>query len=94
MVRRGHAGKRGEVHVPMGSVDDVLVYLVGDHESIDLLRQAGDELELGTGEDAAGRIGRIAEDQRLGFLRKGSPQLVRIECEGRGPQRHVDGLGS
>jgi hypothetical protein len=61
--------------VPVRGVEDVLVDLVGNDEGIGLLGEAGDEVELGPGEDAAGGIGRVAQNEGLGFLREGAAQV-------------------
>jgi len=67
-----HARQRRKIDMPVRRIDDVLVDLVRDDERIVLFRQLGDEKQFLAREDFAGWVGGIAEDQRLGFLRKGA----------------------
>ena len=55
-----HAGQRGHVHVLVGSVDDVLVHLVGDAVGVVLLAQVGNKSELLARKDLATGVGRVA----------------------------------
>ena len=77
----------------MRCVDDVLVGLVGDDEGIMLFGEIEDQLQLGPGEDFAGGVGGIADDDGLGPLSKGAGEFIGIKAELRRAQRDVDGLG-
>ena len=87
-----HSRKGGEVDVPVGGVDDVLIDLVGDDIGVVFLRQGGDDLQLHPGEDPAAGVGGVAENQGLGPLTEGVLQDLWVEAEVRGRQGHVDGL--
>ena len=60
-----HAGQGGKVDVPVGGIDDVLIYLVGDDIGIVLPGQVGDELQFLAGEDLAAGVGGVAQDQEM-----------------------------
>ena len=65
----------------------VLVDLVGDDEHVVPAGEFGDELELGSGEDLAGRVVRRVEQDQLRPLAECGGQLIRIEGEVR-PAQH------
>ena len=76
------------------SVDDVLVGFVGDDERVVLFGQTQDGQQLSTCEDLAAGIRGIADDDRLGLLREGLGELIRVEGEIRRAQWHVDRFGA
>ena len=89
-----HARQAGEIYVLVGGVDDVLVHLVGDDPHVVLLGQARDCLKLGACEDAAARVGGVAQDERFhALLRHGGLERGLVEGERGRHERHVDGLG-
>ena len=64
-VRSRHAGQGGQRHV-LAVEDQVLVDLVGDRDQVVLDAHGGDRLELGPGEDLAGRVVRGVEQHARG----------------------------
>src|SRR5687768_6467774 len=62
-------------------VNYVLVYLVGEAQSVELFAKFGDKLHLVARVDLSSWIVRIADDDRLCLFIERSPQLVTIENE-------------
>ena len=75
-------------------VEDVLVDLVGDRDHVPLPAERGDLLELLAGEDGAGRVVRVAEDDGLGPVVEGGGQLVGVEGPAGGADRDEPGGGA
>ena len=82
------------VDVLMRGIDDVLVRLVGDDKGIVLFGEIEDHLQLGTGEDLAGGVGWIADDDGLGTLCEGACEFIGIKAKLRRTQGDVNGLGT
>ena len=72
----------------------MLVHLVGNDVGVVLLGQIRDDLQLLPGEHPAAGVGGVAQHQRLGMLAEGVLQHLRVEGEGGGHQRYIDGLGA
>ncbi len=75
-------------------VDDVLVDLVGDGDDVPLAAERGHGLEVLAREDRAGRVVRIAQDDRLGPVVERGGQLAEVEPPVRRPERHEPRLGA
>ena len=88
-----HTGQRGKIGMLIGSINDMLVHLVGDHEGIVLHNNARNFHELLTAEHSPRGIGGIAQNKRLGPVLKGLLKLLRIEGKIGGMQGHIYGLG-
>ena len=78
----------------VGSIDDVLVDLVGDDVDVVLGGHLRNGQKFLPGEHPAAGVGGVAQHQCLGVLAEGGLQLVHVKGEGGGMQRHVDGLGA
>ena len=90
-----HAGQRGHIDVLVGRIDDVLIDFVGDAVDVVLFAQVGDKVELLARKDLAAGVGRVAQDNGLGFVvAEGRLEDLAIEVEGGRVQRHVDGLSA
>ena len=70
----------------------MLVDLVGDNIGIVLFCQIRDDLQLGTGKDAAAGVGGIAQHQRLGLLAERVLQHLGIKGKRGGIQGDINGL--
>ena len=77
----GHARQGRHRHVLGVVEDEVLVDLVGDDPGVVLARERRDELELGPGEDLAGRVVRRVEQHEPGPRREGGPQRRLVDRE-------------
>ena len=78
--------------MPVSVVDDVLVDLVHDGVYVVLDAQIRDDLQLIIGEHLAAGVGGVADEDGLGTLAEGVLQHIGVKPEGRGDQRHKDGL--
>ncbi len=87
-----HPRQGAEVGVLVGGEDDVLVDLVSDDVGVIFGGQISNDQQLLPGEHTAAGVGGVAEDHGLGMLTESGLQLIHIEGERRGMQRHVDGL--
>ena len=76
--------------MPVGRIDDVLIYLVGNDVHIVLGGQCRDGLQLFAGKDLAAGVGGVAQHQRLGVLAEGVLQHIGVKMEIRRHQRHID----
>ena len=65
----------------VGGVEDVFVDLVGDDENVEFFGEGGDLEELGAGEDLAGGVGGVAEDEGFGALLEGAAEFGGVEGE-------------
>jgi hypothetical protein len=72
----------------VGLVDDVLVDLVGDGDGVIGPAQVGDGLELAPVEDPARRVLRRVQHNGFCLVREGRFQLVGVEPEVWGAERH------
>ena len=87
-----HPGQRAEIDVLEGSIDDMLIDLVGDHIGVVCFRQICNDLQLLPGKHLAAGVGGVAEDQRLGLLPEGLLQRAGIKMIVRRAQGDIDGL--
>ena len=76
-----HPRQGGEVGVPVGGVDDVLIHLIGDDVGVVLGGHLRNGQQLLPGEDPAAGVGGVAQHQSLGTLAEGSLQLVHVEAQ-------------
>src|SRR5580700_2177836 len=76
--------------MPVWRVNDVLVYLIRDDEAPGFGSQLSDQKKFIPGENLAGGVGRVADDDCFRFLRKRLAQLIRIKIESWRPERHID----
>ena len=70
-------------------VDDVLVHLVGDDESIVFAGEFAGESQFLLREDLAAGVRRIADDNGPRFLGESTAQFVTVKAETGRVQRHV-----
>ena len=89
-----HARQGGEADVLVRRIDDVFVHLVGDDEGVVLFGEAADLQEFGAGEDLAGGVGGIAEDDGFGLLGECGGEHCGVVAEPGRMQGHVDGHGT
>ena len=87
-----HAGEGGEIDVPVGRIDDVLIYFVCNDIGVILHSERRDQFQFFMGEHFPAGIGGIAQDQRLGALAKGVLQHLRVKAEFRRRQGHINGF--
>ncbi len=73
---------------------DVFVDLVGDDERVVALAQLGDQLQLDTGENLAGRIVRCVDDDSADTIGEGCAQLGLVNAPVRPAQRDEPGPGT
>ncbi len=76
-----HGGQRAECGVLVVAIDQPVIDLVAEHEQVVPLSDFGDGLELRPVEHGAGRVVRVAEEDRLGAGRDGP-----LDHRGRDPE--------
>ncbi|MPN38982.1 hypothetical protein SDC9_186507 [bioreactor metagenome] len=80
--------------MPVRLEHNVLIDLIGDHETIMFFRKPCDQQQLILPEDLAAGIGGVANHDDLGPLRKGSLQRRLVDMKVRRHQGHIDRLSA
>jgi len=84
----GHARNRGDRHVGMPVVPQVLVGLVGQHDEVALDGDVGDSLEFVGCEDNARRVMRRIEQDQPGAVGDRVAEGVEVGAKRRRPHGH------
>ena len=87
-----HARQSGKISVLVGCEYDMLIHLIGDNIGVVFLCERRDNLQFGTGEHLAARIGRVTQNDGLRVLTERVLEHICVKVEIRRHERHIDRL--